>query len=249
MKVKCPWCGAKGTDVRPPAEGLTGPSGEPIHLKGQEEYAFEVRGNYAGRPVRKCLNCGNGVRITFLPPRFNKVSPEEWTYLQEQWVAYKAQQDEYFDRLDAMREQDAALSIPADVEESIAEDADAHERRQTIAKGMRLAAKHRVDLPDLANFIIEQFAAVRPPDTEEGTRWAFPEEAVRAMCALDFVNASRLDDPRLDEAFARDAIASDEETRANLGQVAEQVLDERGLTPVVDALVILLSTDDWESAL
>ncbi|MGH3137701.1 MAG: hypothetical protein ACRDPV_14550, partial [Gaiellaceae bacterium] len=88
MKLKCPWCGAKGTDVRPPAEGVTGPSGEPIHLKGQEDYAFEVRGNYAGRPVRKCLKCGNGVRVTVLPPRFNKVPREEWEYLQEQWTTY-----------------------------------------------------------------------------------------------------------------------------------------------------------------
>lgn len=112
MKVKCPWCGARGTDVRPPGEGVTGPSGEPIHLKGQEDYAFEVRGNYAGRPVRKCLNCGNGVRITFLPPRFNKVSPDEWEYLQEQWAAFKAQEREYFDRLDAERER--ALRVPED---------------------------------------------------------------------------------------------------------------------------------------
>ena len=112
MKVKCPWCGARGTDVRPSIQGVTGPSGEPIHRKGQEDYAFEVRGNYAHRPVRKCLNCGNGVRITFLPPRYHKVSPEEWEYLQGQWTLYKAQEREYFDRLDAERER--ARPVPED---------------------------------------------------------------------------------------------------------------------------------------
>lgn len=94
MKVKCPWCGAAGTDVRPVPEGVTGLSGEPIHIKGQEDYAFEVRGNYAGRPVRKCLNCGNGVRVSFLPPRFKKVSPDEWADLQRRWEEFKAEQAE-----------------------------------------------------------------------------------------------------------------------------------------------------------
>jgi hypothetical protein len=54
VRVKCPWCGAVGTDVAPIPEHLRGPSYEPP--KGN--YAFEVRGNYGGRPVRKCLNCG-----------------------------------------------------------------------------------------------------------------------------------------------------------------------------------------------
>lgn len=103
MKVKCPSCGAVGTDVRPASEGATGPSGEPIHLKGQEDYAFEVRGNYAGRPVRKCLNCGNGVRVTILPPRFRKVPPDDWADLQQRWVAFKAEQEVYFRELDERR--------------------------------------------------------------------------------------------------------------------------------------------------
>jgi hypothetical protein len=82
VKVKCPWCGARGTDREPYAHR---PPNEDEKL-----YAFEVRGNYAHRPVRKCLNCGNGVRITFLPPRFRKVPPDEWDYLQDRWEQFKA---------------------------------------------------------------------------------------------------------------------------------------------------------------
>lgn len=103
MKLKCPSCGATGTDVRPPADGVTGPSDEPVHLKGQEDYAFEVRGNYGGRPVRKCLNCGSGVRVSFLPPRFRKVPEEEWAYLQDRWAEFKAESEAYYRELDEQR--------------------------------------------------------------------------------------------------------------------------------------------------
>jgi hypothetical protein len=71
-------------------QDLRGPSYRPP--KG--DYAFEVRGNYGGRPVRKCLSCGGGVRVTILPPRFRKVPPDEWADLQRRWEQYKTQQDE-----------------------------------------------------------------------------------------------------------------------------------------------------------
>ena len=87
MKLKCPHCGAKGRDDNPY------PGDEPIRRESQRHYAFEVRGNYAHRPVRKCLNYGNGVRVTFLPPRFKKVSDEEWDYLQEQRALFNEQMD------------------------------------------------------------------------------------------------------------------------------------------------------------
>jgi rRNA maturation protein Nop10 len=87
MKIKCPHCGEKGTDDAPYNVG------EPIRRESQKQYAFEVRGNYTGRPVRKCLKCGKGVRVTFLPPRFKKVSDEEWDYLQEQWVLFQEQME------------------------------------------------------------------------------------------------------------------------------------------------------------
>lgn len=46
MKIECPHCGARGTDDAPYNVG------EPIRRESQKHYAFEVRGNYAGRPVR-----------------------------------------------------------------------------------------------------------------------------------------------------------------------------------------------------
>jgi hypothetical protein len=104
MKVKCPWCGAVGTDREPYASH--GPDLTPP--KDEGTYAFEVRGNYRSRPVRKCLSCGNGVRVTILPPRFRKVPPDLWADLQRLWKRYKAEQAEEMrnlpDRLGAIRE-------------------------------------------------------------------------------------------------------------------------------------------------
>ncbi len=101
MKIKCPWCRTTGTDRepydhRPPT-------------KEEQNYKFEVRGNYGGRPVRKCLNCGNGVRVTLLPPRFHQVPPDEWEDLQERWEAYKAQYEAEADEREAQRD---ALRTP-----------------------------------------------------------------------------------------------------------------------------------------
>lgn len=131
-------------------------------------------------------------------------------------------------------------------DESDAEGSDDQERR-VVAEGTRLAAQHGIDLPDLADVIVEQLAAARPPDTDPEKRLAFPTEAIRATCALDFVARSTLDDPRLHQAFAQ--YESDSESLEHVQQVALRVLDERGLTPVVDALVLLITTDDIEKAL
>lgn len=132
--------------------------------------------------------------------------------------------------------------------ESEDEDSDDGEKRRVVlVEGARLASQHGVDLLELSNTIIEEFAAARPPDAEPGVLW-FPNEAIRAMCAVDFVARSTLDDPRLNEAFARSAASSDDESLENLQQVAQRVLEERRLTPVVDALVILIRADDVDDA-
>jgi hypothetical protein len=69
------------------------------------DYAFEVYGNLGGRPVRKCLNCGAGVRVSILPPRFRRLSDEEWAEFQVRFETWHAQDRA---RLDAWRaEQDA----------------------------------------------------------------------------------------------------------------------------------------------
>jgi len=81
LKLKCPTCGAVGTDVEPVAEEFRGPEWRPS--KGEEDYAFEVFGRIGSRPVRKCLNCGAGVVVRFLPPRFRTIQPEMWAQMQK----------------------------------------------------------------------------------------------------------------------------------------------------------------------
>jgi hypothetical protein len=80
MKVKCPTCGAVGTDVEPIPEDMRGPSWKP--LKGEDQYAFAVHGRHGGRAVRKCLNCGAGVYVKLLPPRYQAIPPERWEHMQ-----------------------------------------------------------------------------------------------------------------------------------------------------------------------
>lgn len=89
MKVKCPACGAVGTDRRSLAEELRGPSWRPT--RAEEQYAFEVYGNLGGRPVRKCFNCGAGIRVTFLPPRFRRLSDEEWAEFKVRFETWRAE--------------------------------------------------------------------------------------------------------------------------------------------------------------
>lgn len=109
MKVRCPWCGATGTDKKPyspearqSVAELTGQPLRPI-TKAEENYAFEVRGNYGGRPVRKCLSCDNGVRVTILPPRFRKVPPAEWDDLQQRWGQFLAEQEQHKEHRDEIQ--------------------------------------------------------------------------------------------------------------------------------------------------
>lgn len=54
--------------------------------------------------MRKCLNCGNGVRVTILPPRFRKVPPDEWADLQVRWEQFKRDQEDHFAALDRARD-------------------------------------------------------------------------------------------------------------------------------------------------
>lgn len=100
MKIKCPHCGATGTDDEPYSEESRQRTaevlGQPVQplRESQKRYAFEVRGSSGGRPVRACLACGKGVRVTILPPRFRKMSDAAWDYHNAQWFAWKAQEDE-----------------------------------------------------------------------------------------------------------------------------------------------------------
>jgi hypothetical protein len=106
MKVKCPTCGATGTDVEPYPEELRGPSYTP--RKGEENYAFEVRGHDGGRAVRRCINCGAGVWVKLLPPRYQAIPPDLWSrmqvYFDEQMAAREEHRKHVFAELEEEHE-------------------------------------------------------------------------------------------------------------------------------------------------
>lgn len=60
-------------------------------VKSTRDYAFDVYGNLGGRPVRKCLNCGAGIRVSFLPPRFRRLSDEEWAEFKIRFETWRAE--------------------------------------------------------------------------------------------------------------------------------------------------------------
>jgi hypothetical protein len=119
MKVKCPTCGAVGTDVEPIPEDMRGPSLKP--LKGEDQYAFAVHGRHGGRAVRKCLNCGAGVYVKLLPPRYQAIPPERWeqmqVYFEEQMAESRARTRAVLaglsDKQEASESRVAAESDPA----------------------------------------------------------------------------------------------------------------------------------------
>lgn len=92
MKVKCPRCGNRGTDVEPVAEGFRGPSWTPS--KGEEDYAFAVHGRDGSRAVRKCLNCGTGIWVKLLPPRYEAIPADRWALMEEYFADQMAEHRE-----------------------------------------------------------------------------------------------------------------------------------------------------------
>ena len=99
MKIKCPACGARGTDVEPVPEEMRGPSWKPS--KGEEDYAFEVRGHQGTTLVRKCLNCGGGVYVKPFSRRCQAIPPEQWkrmeAFFAEQSAAMAAHRERVFE--------------------------------------------------------------------------------------------------------------------------------------------------------
>jgi len=45
------------------------------------------------------LSCGNGIRVTILPPRFRKVWEDDWEEMERRWAAYQIAEREHFDRV------------------------------------------------------------------------------------------------------------------------------------------------------
>lgn len=65
MNIKCPNCGNQGS----------------THIGSD---AFEVRGTWEGKPVRKCLRCGAGITVGF-PKRIKLIEPRIWSQMEGSW--------------------------------------------------------------------------------------------------------------------------------------------------------------------
>src|SRR5256885_1106211 len=75
MKIRCPNCGNRG-ETRLDSD------------------AFDARGMYEGKPVRKCRQCGAGVFV--LPPRRVKlIDPQLWHRIEAAWAAQSADAPEW----------------------------------------------------------------------------------------------------------------------------------------------------------
>jgi hypothetical protein len=115
VKVKCPTCGASGTDVEPVPEEHRGPSWTPT--RGEEDYAFEVYGHDGARAVRKCINCGAGVYVKLLPPKYKAIPAERWELMQEhfeqQMTELDTRREAMFAELDLERRQQEAAADPS----------------------------------------------------------------------------------------------------------------------------------------
>jgi ribosomal protein S27AE len=65
LNIKCPECGNKGSTQL-------------------DSDAFEVRGMYERKPVRKCARCGAGLFVLF-PKRVKVIPPDLWRQMEASW--------------------------------------------------------------------------------------------------------------------------------------------------------------------
>lgn len=140
---------------------------------------------------------------------------------------------------------DGTQSTPADANTRRSTDANRKQEAITpasyspeVAEGIRLAARHGVDLIELANSVIAQ-VSVAHAESGTGRVW-FPAEAIRALCCMEFLAASELRDSRLDDAFMRSAVSPSEEATSRVAAIGMEVMEERGLMPIVDAMFELI---------
>jgi hypothetical protein len=155
------------------------------------------------------------------------VPPDEWDDLQRRWTQHKIQQDE------EMRALFGRSAAPADTPPAT--------RSDTVREGMRLAAAYDVDLVELADSLTAQMSEAHAQSTT-GRVW-LSAEAIRSLCGMEFVLAAQISDPRLDEAVMRAAQSSSEEAAKLVSETIQRVIEERGLTPVIDALIELIRDD------
>jgi hypothetical protein len=96
LKVKCPTCGQVGVDRHS------------LPLEREDEASFAIRGHSGGRAVRKCLNCGSGVYVKLLPPRYEAIPPDLWEEMQAYFEQEMAAHDERMAQFRAERDAQAA---------------------------------------------------------------------------------------------------------------------------------------------
>lgn len=86
MNIKCPSCGNQGS----------------THIGSD---AFEVRGTWEGKPVRKCLRCGAGMTVGF-PKRIKLIEPGVWSQMEGSWGREFGTEDNGADELAEPAEDD-----------------------------------------------------------------------------------------------------------------------------------------------
>ena len=67
-QIRCPSCGASGTD------GMS---------QLGEKVAFEIRGQWKGKPVRMCNACGAGLTIGVFGAK--RINDALWSRMQASW--------------------------------------------------------------------------------------------------------------------------------------------------------------------
>ena len=102
-------------------------------------------------------------------------------------------------------------------------------QERPCSRGHGIASEHGVDLTELARSIIAQVSQAHA-DSSTGRVW-FPAEAIRTLCRMEFLVASELSDPRLDDAFLRSSAGADRTKQRRDWVIGQQVIEERGLTP------------------
>jgi hypothetical protein len=92
VKVKCPTCGQRGVDRYS------------LPREREDEATFAIHGRMGSRAVRKCLNCGSGVFVKLLPPRYQAIPPDLWEEMQVHFENEMAAHRARWAELDAERE-------------------------------------------------------------------------------------------------------------------------------------------------
>lgn len=117
-----------------------------------------------------------------------------------------------------------------------------HPYSEAVLEGLRLAAAHDVDLLDLASSVRAEISQAHA-DSTTGRVW-FPAKVIRGLCAMDFLVAADISDPRLDGAISRSSSVASDDSMIQVFEICEQLVEERGLAPVIDALIELIRDPD-----